>query len=255
MEKWTPLIGLLEKAITISAIVVGGLWIFWEYKTFKKEHNEMTLTISQNQVEQNKVSLQISEKQLERAQVERVLAERQATIHGLEITGKSAFRMQGQEELSINILSSPAPGGSDFRYLITWELLITNGGHRDVRITEHEIDIFLGTQQSPPGEFPSIIEVNNPGTDGLIHWVHKIHRKFSAEDLNRAALEPMSPGDTRFGGLSAIVHAPAGLWVYARTRLTIEGEPGEKAPQAYWKYMILPERNQEAFNKGIEPTR
>ena len=227
-------IEVLAKLSPLIVAIGSAAWFFYEYRDFRRDQNMVTLEISKNQVE--------------RAKIEQVLAERQAQIHGLDIQQKSAFHMQTQPKLSIDVLSSPEPGGSDFRYLISWEVHITNGGNREVSIVEHEVEIFLGTQQSQLGESPSIAEVNHPGTDGLIHWTRNIHRKFSPQDLNGAALGPMSPGDKRFGGLSAIVHAPAGMWVYALTRLKLEGEPGEVDKIADWHYDILPGRNQGASN-------
>jgi hypothetical protein len=228
---------LIAKLTPTFVAIIAGIWILYQYREFQSE--------------QNQVSLQISRNQVQRAKIEQVLVERQAQIHGLDIKQKSAFHMETQPKLSIDVLSSAESNGNDFRYLISWEVHITNSGNRDVLIVEHEVEIFLGTQQNQLGESPSIAEVNHPGTEGLIHWTRNIHRKFSPKDLNGAALGPMSPGDKRFGGLSAIVHAPAGMWVYALTRLKLQGEQSEEDTMANWDYAILSGRNQGVSSKEL----
>jgi hypothetical protein len=239
---WIELVAKLTP--TIVAIAAGA-WVLSQYWDFQKE--------------QNKVSLQISKNQLERSRTEQLLAQQQTTIHGLEIGRKSAFQIQTHPRLAVDVLSSPEAKTGSSRYLITWEVSITNLGNREISIVEHQAEILLG---SPKGSFPkdlSIVELNLPDRkEGPIAWTSGIHRTFTAQDLDGVSLGSMSPGDRRHGEIHAAALAQPGTWVFARTRLKLKAishdNKLEEDKHVEWAFEIIPRRERGSSKSALQRT-
>lgn len=237
---WIELVTKLPPTIVA---VAGGAWVLTQYWDFQKE--------------QNQVSLQVSKNQLERSRFEHVLAQQQTAIHGLEIGRKSAFQIQTHPRLAIDVSPSPQSKTGYLRYLITWEVSITNLGNREISIAKHETEIFLGSAEDEFSKELSIVELNLPGgKEGPIVWTPSIRREFTAEELDGVALGAMSPGDRRHGEIHATALARPNMWVFARTRLMLNavkqgGEP-EEDKHVEWAFEILPPRAQGSSNRPLQ---
>jgi hypothetical protein len=126
--------------VQVAALVAGGIWALFEFRTFKSENSRLTLEQQRFAVQQQEIAREQQKLSIDMATVSLAYQKKQDELSGLALSKSKQTRFEFNSHLTAKPVSQSRKNGV---FSVDVEFKVTNTSDTDFVVTASVIEIFI----------------------------------------------------------------------------------------------------------------
>jgi hypothetical protein len=232
----------IVQIIQMAALVAGGIWALFEFRTFKSENSRLTLEQQRFAVQQQEIGKEQQKLSLEMAKVSLAYQEKQDALSGLALSKSK----QKRREFNSDLTAKPVSPAKNNVFCVDVEFKVTNTSDAEFVVTYSLIEIFIAepvpmlrtnldviTIPTPPAITDGVY---NPKTaaglkwkklagkahvyqDGAVHLPPFFSNAYPNPIIGGGGTLSLKAGESTTGSMTLLVKAHPDAWVGAVVKI------------------------------------